>query len=700
MKKIMLITTAAALLSGCEAFDSNPLLGEFSAPHGATPFDKIKNEHYLPAFKYGMDEGRKEVDAIACNADAPTFENTIAALDYSGASLTRTSGIFFNLNEAETNPEMQQIAREVTPLLTEYNNDITLNEQLFGRIKSVYDSADRSALTTEQATLLEKTYKNFTRNGAGLSEADKVRYRELSSRLSTLKLDFKQHALNETNAYVLNITDSSELKGLPASALEQAKETAAKKGLDGWAFTLHQPSYTPFMKYAENRDLRKQLYVAYNVKGNQGNKDDNNETIREIVNIRLQTAQLLGYKTYADFALEERMAQNTANVNNLLNELLSASKPFAQKEVDEVQACAKRHGADFALQPYDWAFYSEKLREEKYSVNDEALRPYYKLDNVIKGVFGLAEKLYGITFRENKKIPVYHPDVRAYEVYDQNGEFLALYYADLHPREGKRSGAWMNDIRDQHRQNGYAQRPHIINVCNLTKPTDSKPALLTFSEANTILHEFGHALHGMLSDCTYPSLSGTNVYRDFVELPSQIMENWGKEKEFLDMFAAHYETGEKIPTEMIEKIIASQNFLTGYASLRQLTFGMLDMAYHTVDKELAGSIADFEKAAVARTLLLPTVEGASVSTSFGHIFSSGYASGYYSYKWAEVLEADAFSVFKKNGIFDKATAASFRENILSKGGTEHPLELYKRFRGQAPTIDALLQREGFVRIKN
>ncbi|MDR1342864.1 MAG: M3 family metallopeptidase [Prevotellaceae bacterium] len=696
MKKIMLITTAAAaLLSGCEASDSNPLLGEFGAPHGATPFDKIKNEHYLPAFRYGMDEGRREVDAIAGNADAPTFENTIAALDYSGASLTRTSGVFFNLNEAETNPEMQQIAREVTPLLTEYSNDITLNEQLFGRIKSVYDSADRSALTPEQAMLLEKTYKNFTRNGAGLSEADKVCYRELSSRLSTLKLDFKQHVLNETNAYALNITDSSDLKGLPASAVEQAKETAAKKGLDGWAFTLHQPSYTPFMKYAENRDLRRQLYTAYNVKGNQGNKDDNNETIREIVNIRLQTAQLLGYKTYADFALEERMAQNTANVSNLLSELLAASKPFAQKELAEVQACAKRHGADFALQPYDWAFYSEKLREEKYSINDEALRPYYKLDNVIGGVFGLAEKLYGITFRENKKIPVYHPDVRAYEVYDRNGEFLALYYADLHPREGKRSGAWMNDIRDQHRQNGYDQRPHIINVCNLTKPTDSKPALLAFSEANTILHEFGHALHGMLSDCTYPSLSGTNVYRDFVELPSQIMENWGKEKEFLDMFAEHYETGEKIPAEMIEKIIASQNFLTGYASLRQLMFGMLDMAYHTIDKDLAGSIADFEKAAVARTLLLPAVEGASVSTSFGHIFSSGYASGYYSYKWAEVLEADAFSVFKKNGIFDEATAASFRDNILSKGGSEHPLELYKRFRGQAPTIDALLQREGF-----
>jgi peptidyl-dipeptidase Dcp len=695
MKNIMLITAAAALLSGCEAASNNPLLEEFNTPHEATPFDKIKSEHFLPAFRHGMVEGRKEVDAIAGSAAAPTFENTIAALDYSGASLARTSGVFFNLNEAETSPEMQQIAREVAPMMAEYDNDITLNEKLFARIKAVYDSADRSALTPEQATLLEKTYRHFIRSGAGLSEADKAKYRELSSRIATLKLDFKQHVLNETNAYVLTITDSSDLKGLPTSAVEQAKKAAREKGIDGWAFTLHQPSYAPFMKYAENRDLRRQLYTAYSVKGNQGNKDDNNETIREIVSIRLQTAQLLGYKTYAEYALEERMAQNTASVSSLLSELLSASKPFAQKEVAEVQACARRHGADFALQPYDWSFYSEKLREEKYSLSDEALRPYYKLDNVIKGVFSLAERLYGITFKENKEIPVYHPDVRAYEVYDENGDFLALYYADLHPREGKRSGAWMNDIRGQHRQNDHDQRPHIINVCNLTKPTDSKPALLTFAEASTILHEFGHALHGILSECTYPSLSGTNVYRDFVELPSQIMENWGKEKEFLDMFAVHYETGEKIPAEMIEKAIAAQNVFAGYASLRQLMFGLLDMAYHTVEADLTGSIADFEKAAIAPTTLLPAVENASVSTSFGHIFSGGYAAGYYSYKWAEVLEADAFSVFQKNGIFDRATAASFRANILSKGGSEHPLELYKRFRGQAPTIEALLKKEGF-----
>ncbi|MDR3188712.1 MAG: M3 family metallopeptidase [Prevotellaceae bacterium] len=693
MKRIMLIS-AAALLSGCEA-TNNPLLEKFSTPFEATPFDKIKTEHYLPAFEYGMEEGRREISAIAGNADAPTFENTIAALDYSGASLARTDGVFFNLNEAETSPEMQRIALEVTPLLTEYSNDITLNGQLFARVKAVHDSADRSLLSPEQVTLLEKTYRWFVRSGAGLSEADKEKYRELSSRLSTLKLSFKQHMLNETNAYVLAITDSSDLKGLPAFAVEQARETAKGKGLDGWAFTLHQPSYAPFMKYAENRDLRKQLYTAQNVKGNQGNENDNNEIIREIVNIRLQMAQLLGYKTYADYALEERMAQNTANVNSLLGALLDASKPFAQREVAEVQACAERHGASFKLQPYDWSFYSEKLRAEKYSLDDEALRPYYKLDNVLKGVFGLAERLYGVTFKESKEIPVYHPDVRAYEVYDKSGAFLALYYADLHPREGKRSGAWMNEIRGQHRQGERAQRPHIINVCNLTKPTDSKPALLTFSEASTILHEFGHALHGMLSDCTYPSLSGTSVYRDFVELPSQLMENWGKEKEFLDMFAEHYETGEKIPAELIEKIIASQNYLAGYASLRQLSFGMLDIAYHTLSSDLTGSVADFEQAAIAKTQLLPTVEGASISTSLGHIFSGGYAAGYYSYKWSEVLDADAFSVFQKNGIFDPATANSFLTNILTKGGSEHPLVLYKRFRGQEPTIDALLRREGF-----
>ncbi len=689
------MTAAAMALVASSCGNDNPLLGEFKANHGAVPFNKIKTEHYMPAFTYGMEQGRKEIDAITNNPDTATFENTISALDYAGGSLARTSSIFFNLNEAETSPAMQEIAQEVMPLLTEYSNDINLNEKLFARVKAVYETADRGALTPEQNTLLENTYKGFSRQGANLSEVDKEKYRELSKKLSKLNLDFKQNALAETNAYTLNITDSTKLKGLPASAIEAAAKTAKDKDLEGWAFTLQQPSFLPFMKYAEDRDLRKQLYVAYNVKANQGNDNDNNEVIREIVNTRLEIAKLLGYKTYADYALEVRMAENATNVNNLLNDLLNAAKPFAQKEVAEVQAYAKRNGASFEIQPYDWSFYAEKLQDEKYSINEETLRPYFEVEKVTNGIFALANKLYGITFKENRSIPVYHPDVKVYEVFDENGQFLALYYADLYPREGKRNGAWMNDIQDQRKVNGVDQRPHIVNVGNFTKATESKPALLTFYEFTTFLHEFGHALHGMLSQGTYPSLTGTNVYRDFVELPSQIMENWAVEKEFLDMFAVNYETGEKIPAELVDKIIASQNYLAGYLTLRQLSFGILDMNFHSIDKPLTGNVNAFEVKAVAPTQLLPRMDATSVSTTFSHIFAGGYAAGYYSYKWAEVLEADAYSLFKKNGIFDKKTAASFRNNILSKGGSEHPMVLYKRFRGQEPTVDALLQKEGF-----
>jgi peptidyl-dipeptidase Dcp len=691
----MLITATAALLSGCATPD-NPLLGDFDTPHGATPFDRIRLEHYKPAFARGIAEGKAEVDSIAGNPAPPTFENTVAALDFSGMLLSRTSGVFFNLNEAESSPRMQLLAEELMPLLTDYENSLYLNEQLFARVRAVHSEADRSALTPEQAMLLDKTYIEFIRNGANLSSEGKETYRRLSTELAQLSLAFNRHVLNETNAYLLTIADSADLKGLPPSAVEQAKATAKEKGAAGWAFTLQQPSYGPFMKYAENRELRRQLYVAYNTKGNQGNENDNNSLVRSIANVRLQMAQLLGYPTYADYALEKRMAQNPANVSRLLNELLAASLPFAQQELAEVERYAERQGATSALQPYDWSFYAEKLRREKYDLDEELLRPYFKVDNVIRGVFGLAERLYGITFKETA-LPVYHPDVKAYEVYDKDGAFLALYYADLYPREGKRNGAWMNDIRPQYRKDGRCQRPHIVNVCNFTKPTGSKPALLTFGELTTLLHEFGHALHGMFADGTYPSLTGTSVYRDFVELPSQLMENWAKEKEFLDMFAEHYETGEKIPAEHIQKITASQNFLVGYASLRQLAFGMLDMAYHSTATALTDSIADFEKAAVSRAALLPRVEGTSISTAFSHIFSGGYAAGYYSYKWAEVLEADAFSLFQQHGIFDVATAASFRSNILSKGGSEHPAALYRRFRGQEPTIDALLRKEGFKR---
>ncbi|MGL5912550.1 MAG: M3 family metallopeptidase, partial [Bacteroidales bacterium] len=671
---------SAAILSSCS--NENPLLSEFATPYGATPFDKIKNEHYMPAFKQGMEEGRKEIAAIIENTAAATFNNTIEALEYSGTLLNRTSSIFFNLNEAETSAKMQAIAQEVVPLLTQYSNDISLNEKLFERVREVYNNADRAKLMPEQIMLLEKTYKSFTRKGANLNPENKIKYRALSEKLSMLTLDFKKNVLAATNAYSMTLTDANQLKGLPEGVVEEAAKVSQSKGIEGWTFTLQQPSYAPFLKYAENRELRKKLYIAYNTRGNNGDENDNNEIIAKIIATRLKIAELLGYKIYADYVLEERMAENVVNVNKLLNDLLSAAKPFAQKELAEVQRYAKRNGANFELQVYDWTFYAEKLKEEKYSINEETLRPYFEVQKVTNALFTLANKLWGINFRENDNLPVYHPDVKVYEVFDKDGTFLSLYYADLYPREGKRNGAWMNDIREQWKHNSTEQRPHIVNVCNFTKPTETKPALLTFYEFTTFLHEFGHGLHGILANGTYPSLTGTNVYRDFVELPSQIMENWAVEKEFLDMFAEHYQTGEKMPKELIEKIIASQNYLAGYATLRQLSFGVLDMAYHSINQPLNESIADFEKKAISKIALLPQIDNCQVSHAFSHIFAGGYAAGYYSYKWAEVLEADAYSLFKKNGIFDTKTAQSFRDNILSQGGSEHPMTLYKRFRGQ------------------
>ncbi|MDR0419111.1 MAG: M3 family metallopeptidase [Prevotellaceae bacterium] len=697
MKKTLIISAITMAILSASCSNNNPLLQDFNAPHGAVPFDKIKTEHYMPAFKYSIEQARKELDAITNSKEEPTFANTIEALDYSGLLLGRTSGIFFNVNEAETNDEMQKIAQEVLPMLTDFYNDISLNEKLFERVKKVYETIDKSKLTPEQNMLLDKVYKSFTRKGANLCTEDKAKYRELSKELSLLTLKFKNNVLAETNAYTLNITDSVDLKGLPASVIEQAALAAKDKGMEGWLFTLHAPSLNPFLKYADNRELRKKLYIAANTKGAQGNEYDNREVIRKITDTRLQMANLLGYKTYADYVLEERMAENTSNVNKLLNQLLTAGKPFASGDVNEVHTYAKRNGFKDKIQPYDWSYYAEKLQEEKYKLNEELLRPYFKVDNVISGVFSLVKKLYGIELKENKEIPVYHSDVRVYEVFDKNGDFIALYYLDLYPREGKRGGAWMNDIKEQYKRGDYIQRPHVINVCNFTKPTASKPALLSFYEVTTLLHEFGHALHSIFSDVTYPSLSGTNVYRDFVELPSQIMENWAVEKEFLDMFAVHNETGEKIPAELVKKIVASQNYLAGYLTLRQLTFGLLDMSYHSLDKPLVGDIDVFEAVAIAPSQTLPRVEGCLISTAFNHIFSGGYAAGYYSYKWAEVLEADAFSLFQKNGIFDTKTAGSFRENILSKGGSEHPMVLYKRFRGQDPTVNALLKKEGFIK---
>ncbi|MGL4908591.1 MAG: M3 family metallopeptidase [Bacteroidales bacterium] len=693
MKNLMLTIASAAILSSCS--NENPLLSEFATPYGATPFDKIKNEHYMPAFKQGMEEGRKEIAAIVENTATATFNNTIEALEYSGTLLNRTSSIFFNLNEAETSAKMQAIAQEVVPLLTQYSNDISLNEKLFERVREVYNNADHAKLMPEQIMLLEKTYKSFTRKGANLNPENKTKYRALSEKLSMLTLDFKKNVLAATNAYSMTLTDANQLKGLPEGVVEEAAKVSQSKGIVGWTFTLQQPSYAPFLKYAENRELRKKLYIAYNTRGNNGDENDNNEIIAKIIATRLEIAELLGYKIYADYVLEERMAENVVNVNKLLNDLLSAAKPFAQKELAEVQRYAKRNGANFELQAYDWTFYAEKLKEEKYSINEETLRPYFEVQKVTNALFTLANKLWGINFRENDNLPVYHPDVKVYEVFDKDGTFLSLYYADLYPREGKRNGAWMNDIREQWKHNSTEQRPHIVNVCNFTKPTETKPALLTFYEFTTFLHEFGHGLHGILANGTYPSLTGTNVYRDFVELPSQIMENWAVEKEFLDMFAEHYQTGEKMPKELIEKIIASQNYLAGYATLRQLSFGVLDMAYHSIHQPLNESIADFEKKAISKIALLPQIDNCQVSHAFSHIFAGGYAAGYYSYKWAEVLEADAYSLFKKNGIFDTKTAQSFRDNILSQGGSEHPMTLYKRFRGQVPTVDALLIKSGF-----
>ncbi|MGL4364874.1 MAG: M3 family metallopeptidase [Bacteroidales bacterium] len=693
MKNFMLTIASAALLSSCS--NQNPLLGEFTNPYGATPFNKIKNEHYMPAFMLGMEQGRTEIAAIIENTAPATFENTIEALEYSGQLLSRTTSIFFNLNEAETNSEMQSIAQEIMPLLTQYSNDINLNEKLFEKVKFVYNETNRTDLTPEQVMLLDKTYKSFTRKGANLNAKEKEKYRELSEKLSMLTLEFKKNVLAATNAYAMTLTEITQLNGLPEAVIEEAARVAKNKGVKGWTFTLQQPSFSPFLKYAEDRDLRKKIYIAYATRGNNGDENDNNKIIQNIVSLRLEIAKLLGYKVYADYVLEERMAENTTNVNKLLNDLFTAAVPFAKQELAEVQSYAKRNGANFELQPYDWSFYAEKLKEEKYSVNEETLRPYFEVKKVTSALFSLATKLFGIIFKENTSLPVYHSDVKVYEVFDKDGTFLALYYADLYPREGKRNGAWMNDIRDQWKRSEIEQRPHIVNVCNFTKPTDTKPALLTFNEFTTFLHEFGHALHGMLANGTYPSLTGTSVYRDFVELPSQIMENWALEKDFLDMFAEHYKTGEKMPQELVEKIIASQNYLAGYSTLRQLSFGMLDMAYHTVDEPLVINVADFEKKAISKVSLLPLLEGCQISQAFSHIFAGGYAAGYYSYKWAEVLEADAYSLFKKNGVFDTATAKSFRDNILSQGGSEHPMVLYKRFRGEVPTVDALLVKSGF-----
>ena len=675
----------------------NPFFEKYNTPHGTVPFDLIKNEHFEPAIKEGIRQQQQEIETIINSAEAPTFENTIIALEKSGSLLNRVVTVFSNLRSAETNDELQTIAQQVIPLLSDHSNNISLNEDLFKKIAAVYEEKENLNLSLEEEKLLDDTYDGFVRKGANLKGKEKERYREITKQLSLLSLQFGENNLKEINDYQLVLTDKDQLKGLPNNLIEAAAETAKEKGVEGWIFTLQAPSYRPFLENSKKRELREDLYRAYNTICTHDNEQNNEGIVREIANLNLELANLLGYPNYAAYRLEKRMADNSENVYNLLNQLLKAYKPTALKEVNEVEHFAfKEQGTDFVLMPWDWSYYSNKLKKDKFDLNDEMLRPYFELSKVKKGVFGLATQLYGITFKENKEIPVYHPDVYAYEVYDKDGSFLAVLYTDFHPREGKRAGAWMNSFKSQwiDLETQENSRPHITLVMNFTKPTANQPALLTFDEVNTFLHEFGHALHGIFANSTFESLSGTSVYRDFVELPSQLMENFATTKEFLSTFATHYKTGELIPDELIQKIIDSSNFNVAYACLRQLSFGFLDMAWYTLEEPYNGDVKTFEKEAWAETQLLPELEEACMSVQFSHIFAGGYAAGYYGYKWSEVLDADAFSLFKEKGIFNREVAESFRENILSKGGTEHPMVLYKRFRGKEPTIDALLIRNG------
>ncbi|MGV0965022.1 M3 family metallopeptidase [Empedobacter falsenii] len=674
---------------------ANPLLEKFETPFESAPFSKIKNEDYKPAFIQAIEEAKAEIDAITANPEAPTFANTIEAMELSGEKLGRISSIFFNLNSAETNDEIQEIAQEVSPLLSEFGNDVRLNQDLFERIKVVYNQKDSLNLTDEQAYLLEKKYKGFSRNGANLNEEDKNKLREIDKQLSMLSLQFGQNVLAETNAYELIITDENDLKGLPQYAIDQAKADAEQKNHEGWLITLQAPSYIPFMQYAENCELREKLFRANGVKAYQNNEFNNEENVKNIVKLRHERAKILGYKTHADYVLEERMAKTPTTVLDFLNDLLKKAKPFAEKEIEELTAFAKETDGIETLQRWDHAYYAEKLKQKKFSLSDEELKPYFQLENVIQGAFDVATKLYGITFKEIHNIDKYNDEVTTYEVLDKNGAFLSLLYADFFPRAGKRPGAWMTSYREASNVNGNTKRPHVSIVCNFTKPTKDTPSLLTFQEVTTLFHEFGHALHGMLPNTTYESLSGTNVYWDFVELPSQFYENFCYEPEALKLFAKHYQTGEIIPQELIEKVKASSSFMEGYQTVRQLSFGLLDMAYHANDLAEINDLQQFEKETFKQTELYPEIDKNMMSTSFSHIFQGGYSSGYYSYKWAEVLDADAFAFFQETGIFNPETAQKFYK-LLSSGGTVEPMKLYEEFRGHKPTADALLKRAGLI----
>lgn len=673
----------------------NPFSKPFATPYGTAPFDLIKTEHYEPAFEKAIEVHQSEIDAIVANPQSPTFSNTIEAIEYSGEMLTRVSSVFFNLLSSESNDEMMEISQRLSPKLSQHSNNINLNEALFKRVKSVYETRHTGDLTPEQIRLTEKYYENFENSGATLSPEGKEKYRTLSMELSKSTLEFGQNSLRETNAFEWLLTDKADLARLPESLIDAAATKAKSKGKEGWLIDLSAPSYIGFMKYSSRRDLREKLFKVFSTKGVTGNEYDNQENVKKIVSLRLEIARLLGYNTYSEYVLKNRMAKNEAAVFGLLDRLAEAFGPTARQELKDVQAFASEtEGKPFDLQPWDWSYYADKLKDSRFDLNDEMTRPYFELANVKKGVFGLATDLYGLHFVKNNDIQGYHPEVEAYEVFEENGDFLSVLYTDFHPRDGKRSGAWMTSFKSQYMKDGIDSRPHVSIVMNFTRPTETKPALLAFDEVKTFLHEFGHALHGMLAKSTYETLSGTSVYRDFVELPSHIMENWLIEKEYLDKFAFHYQTDEKMPAALLQKIVDASNYNTGYATLRQLSFGYLDMAWHSLEMPFDGDVRTFEQNAMARVQLLPVVPETSMSTSFSHIFSGGYAAGYYSYKWSEVMDADAFSVFKKNGIFDKETANLFRVNILEKGNTEDPMELFKRFRGQEPSVEALLRRSG------
>lgn len=695
--------TLAAFAAGCadnsipraqlpELDTTNPLLAQWETPHATPPFSKIELAHYEPAFEAAIACQRAEIDAIVNNPAKPTFGNTIAALERSGELLGRIEGVFYNLLSADTSDEMQEIALRVQPKLTELSNDISLNPELFARVKAVYEHPG-CCLKKDDKKLLEDTYKSFARNGAALSDADKELYRQYTSELSALTLQFGQNALAATNAFALNITDPKQVAELPAFVREGMAADAKARGEKGWTVTLQAPSYVPFVTYSSNRALKEKLWRAYNSRA-LGGQYDNTEIVRKIANTRLKIANLLGYKCYADYVLERRMAKDTPTVEAFLEELLAATKEHADRECRTVSDYAAKLGFEGELMPWDWGYYSQKYRDAEYALNDEVVKPYFQLENVKKGVFLLANKLYGLNFTPNPEIDVYHPDVTAYDVTDEKGRFMAVLYLDFFPRASKRSGAWMTEYRGTKIVDGEETRPLVSLVMNFTKPTGEKPSLLTFDEVETFLHEFGHSLHGMLAEGRYESQTGTSVYRDFVELPSQIMENWATEKEFLDLWAVHYRTGEPIPAEIVERIVAAKNFLAAYGNVRQLSFGMTDMAWHTIAEPYEGDVVAFERASMAPTQVLPAVDGTAMAPAFSHIFAGGYAAGYYGYKWAEVLEADAFSLFKEKGIFNREVSGSFRDNVLSKGGTEDPMDLYVRFRGHKPETRALIEKMG------